>query len=714
MNNQIISKPTMDNYNYITLQFDQAQQPKFEEKKGKGYVEFGKNNDYPTYLLGLYNESPKHGSIVKSKTGYIYGKGFEDNASCNSAGETWNEVLKKCIADDELFRGYYMQVIWNRAKQIQEIYHIEFSKVRVSKDLTKFYVKNDWSDFREKMRCYDAFNINNPYGSQIFYKKEYNPTSEVYPLPSYFQGLNYIESDIEVSRHLLGMAKQSFVGSTLINLNNGDPINEEKRGEVERGLLKKFTGDSGKRVVIMFNKSRENAAEIVPLGTSTLTKEDFTNVNNLIQQEIFVAHQIISPVLHGISTSGSLGQRNEIRDAYEIWNNTYVTERQQEFEYVFTKIRNLSGEQGEFVIQPVEPLKFEFTESIVSQNLTKDEIRELMGREPLDSSVKTQAQIISDNINALSPLVANKVLESMTPDEIRSLAGLIPTTPSVTAPNASAPTQSELPMQANEAIRNLTGRQYQNVMRIVRQFGNGKLKKEQASLMLKNGFGFTDSDINTFLGIDDSPMTDDEVQQFSMDKDLFLLQELEKIGSKRNDFKIHKSKGVSESFAIELDQLEANVLSILTKEKGKVTPEIIAQSLKVDVAEVNKIIKNFIDEGVIESVASKINAQPNYKIIKPVSELGGENSTIEFKIMYSYEWRLGFTDSNLSTSRPFCKKMVELSQSGKFWSRADIESLSVRLGYSVWDRVGGWWTMPNGVHSEQCRHQWVSHLVTKK
>ena len=703
-----------NNYSHIVLQFDQAQQPKFEEKKGKGYVEFGKNNDYPNYLLDLYNESPKHGSIVKSKTGYIYGKGFEDNGVCNSVGETWNEVMKKCIKDDELFRGYYMQVIWNRVKQIQEVYHIEFSKVRVSKDLTKFYIKNDWADFKEKMRVYDAFNVNNPYGSQIFYKKEYNPTSEIYPLPSYFQGLNYIESDIEVSRHLLGMAKQSFVGSTLINLNNGDPINEEKRGEIERGLLKKFTGDSGKRVVIMFNKSRDNAAEIVPLGTSTLTKEDFTNVNNLIQQEIFVAHQVISPVLHGISTSGSLGQRNEIRDAYEIWNNTYVKERQQEFEYTFTKLRNLSGEQGEFTIQPVEPLKFEFTETIVSQNLTKDEIRELMGREPLDSSVKTQAQIISDNINALSPLVANKVLESMTPDEIRSLAGLVPA-PAFT-PNVSAPTssQTEVPMQSNDAIKNLSGRQYQNVMRIVRQFGNGKLNKQQATLMLKSGFGFTDDDVNTFLGIDDSPLTDDEVQQFSMNPDEFLLQELEKIGSKKNEFKVVKSKGVNESFAIELDQLEANVLSILTKEKGNVTPETIAKSLKVDVADVKNIIKNFIADKVLKVVQSKINVEPTYEVLKPVSELAGDNADIEFKIMYSYEWRLGFNNTDLNSSRPFCKKMVEMSDAGKFWSRADIESLSVRLGYSVFDRVGGWWTMPNGERSVQCRHQWVSNLVTKK
>ena len=119
-------------------------------------------------------------------------------------------------------------------------------------------------------------------------------------------------------------------------------------------------------------------------------------------------------------------------------------------------------------------------------------------------------------------------------------------------------------------------------MRIVRQFGNGKLNKQQATLMLKSGFGFTDEDVNTFLGIDDSPLTDDEVQQFSMHPDEFLLQELSKIGSKKNEFKVVKSKGVNESFAIELDQLEANVLSILTKEKGNVTPETIAKSLKVE------------------------------------------------------------------------------------------------------------------------------------
>ena len=671
----------MDNYyNHIVLNFDKAQTPRFEEKKSKGYVEFGEHNDYPKYLLNLYNESPKHGAIVKSKSNYIFGKGFENNDIINSNGESWNDVLKKCIKDDELYRGYYLQIIWNRIKQVSEIYHIEFHKVRVSKDIKKFFVKNDWNDYKEKSREYDAFNILNPYGSQILYVKEYNPSSEVYPLPIYFQGLNYIESDIEVSRHILGMARKSFVGSTLINLNNGDPINEEHKAEIERGIIKNFTGDSGKRVVIMYNKSKDNQAEIIPLATSTLTKEDFTNVNNLIQQEIFASHQIVSPTLFGIKTEGQLGARNEIRDAYEIFNNVYVSERQKNFEIVFNKLNKLKGGVDELKISPVEPLKFEFTEAIMSQNLTQDEIRSLMGKEPLQS-------------------------------------GQVTTSGKVAQTDVVTPTQEvKTPMISNDAIRNLSGRQYQNVMRIVRQFTKGKLTKAQASLMLKNGFNFTDDDVNTFLGIDDSPITDFEIQKFSMNEEDFIISEFEKFGEDVNGFDIVNTKSLSEleyKFNVQLNQAEANVLDLMTKDEN-ITPEVIAKTLKISVNEVSDIIKSLINYEVIKVVPSKINTLPKYEVLQPVSEVEGKNpKTAQLLIRYSYEWRVPPSQQNYSTSRPFCKRMMDLSKI-KVWSRADIETISARLGYSVFERVGGWWTMPNGEHSIQCRHEWKSKLVKKK
>lgn len=671
----------MDNYKHIVLQFDQAQQPKFREVKSKGWVEFGEKNDYPNYLLSLFNESPKHGAIVKGKCNYIYGKGFEQPGQANGK-DTWNDVMKKAIKDDELYRGYYLQCIWNRAKKLSEVYHLEFHKVRVSKDLQTFYVKNDWADYKEKPREYKAFNVNDPVGSQILYIKEYNPSSEVYPYPSYFQGLNYIESDIEVSRHILGNAKQGWVGSKLVNLNNGDPIGEENKGEVERGLLKKFTGDSGKRVVIMFNKSKENSAEILDLGQTMLTKEDFTNVNNLITQEVFASHQITSPVLFGIKSDGQLGARNEIRDAYQIFNNTYVQGRQQELEEIFTYLRNLKGEAGEFKIQPVEPLNFEFSEAIMAANLTQDEIRELMGKEPL-----SKGQVTSDG----SVAVQNEIQVNASP---------------YTAP-------------ANDNIKNLTGRQYQNVMRIVRQFSTGKLTKAQASLMLKNGFNFTDKDVNDFLGLDDSPLTHDEIAKFSMTNDERLLEAFSQHGESSKNYIVIDKKKVSEvsefeSFAdiSSLNQLQANILDQISKQKA-ITPEVLADVLNVSKKLVEETIKDLVDNDYLKVTEKKIGTDIviERELTAPISELQGKNPSkkvTEILIRYSYEWRVA---DNGNPSRKFCQRLLDLD---KFYSRSDIEKISMIMGYSVWDRCGGWWTEPDGTHSPQCRHEWKANIVKRK
>ncbi len=653
-------------YQLINIQFDQAQQPRFEEKKGKNYVEFGAKNNYPNYLIELYGESPKHGAIVKGKVNYIFGKGFEGvEQKANSQGETWNQIMKRSILDDELQGGYYLQIIYNALGKIKDVFHIEFQKVRASKDLKTFYVKNDWtaSDFKEKAREYPAFNPNDPSGPQIFFVKQYNPKSDVYPLPSYFQGLNYIESDIQVSRHILGNAKHNFVATKLINFNNGLPQEEEQQ-EVETDLKRKFANHDGDRVVIAFNPSRENAVDIVNLGETSLTKEDFTNVNNLIMQEIFSCHQVTSPMLFGIKTEGQLGGRSEIRDAYQIFQNTYVNERQQEHEQTFTKLMNLAGIEGEFKIVPVEPLSFEFSEAVMSANMTRDEIREKLG---LQSSVVTDASGVTTQ-----------------------------------------------PVQANATLTNLSGRQHQNVMRIVRQFGSGKINKAQASLMLKNGFGFTDADVDTFLGIDDDPSTE---QAFASMQDDLLVNEFAACGDNVEDFEVvetHDAKGYEQFADEEINVLKANVLDLISKDK-RVTPEVMAKVLNKSVEQIDNAIEALKLEGYLTQTGIAISIlNPNYtpvirQLTEPLSKIPGGDKTTKTEVLLRYTYS-GPEDSK---NRPFCARMLQLAKT-KLWSRADIENISERLGYSVWDRRGGWFTEPNGNHRPYCRHRWQVKIVTRK
>ncbi len=57
----------------------------------------------------------------------------------------------------------------------------------------------------------------------------------------------------------------------------------------------------------------------------------------------------------------------------------------------------------------------------------------------------------------------------------------------------------ETKTKRNSALTNLTGRQMQNISRIVRKFNKDELTYEQASTLLKGGFGFDDEAVDTWL-----------------------------------------------------------------------------------------------------------------------------------------------------------------------------------------------------------------------
>jgi len=666
----------MDNigkYNLISVKFAKAEQPKFEERKGQGYIQYGANNDYPDYLLNLYKESSKHGAIIKGKSNYIYGKGFNfpKDLMANTQGETFNNIFKKAVKDDELFSGYYLQIIYNLEGKIKDVYHLDFKKVRTNKEQNCFYVKNDWQDNREKARAYPAFsgayNKDNP--SQVLFVKQYNPGDEIYPTPNYYQALNYIESDVQVSRHILGNAKDGFVATTAINLNNGEP-NEEQKEQVEKDIKKKFTGSEGDRVLLFFNKSKDTAAEVIPLSQTMLTKEDFTNINNLIQQEIFAGHQITSPMLFGIKTEGQLGGSSEIRDSYEIFNNTYVNERQQQHEEVFNKLLSFKGVNGDYKITPVEPLGF---------NLRDELLLDVMPREYFLDKLGVDQKYY--NIPAVRSTGALPIIDNTT-----DISG-----------NTIAP--------VNENLAGMSGRKFQQLERIVRKYKSGKITRLAAAMMLKNSFGISDDEVGLFLDDNSSDA------QFAMEDeiDFALLEQFAQYGEDKNSFEELSRKDAiqSEYFADvqELSQLESNILNLIKKDK-RITTEVLATTLKVEKAVIAKALSSMEDSGIF--TVSNVKQGEDIIVERTATNIKIEApkpTTTEILLRYSYD---GPQDDK---NRPFCAKLMELN---RLYSRADIETISERLGYSVWDRRGGWFTQPDGTHRPFCRHKWFALTVVRK
>jgi hypothetical protein len=657
--------------NLVILSFAEAKQPEYREKKGQGYIEFGERNDYPNYLLSLYNKSAKHNAIVRGKVNYITGNGWatkEPDANAEAfiqkpnKYETLTDLTRKVSIDIELFGGAYLEVIWSKVgERIASLSHIDYTKVRSNKDNTQFWYKNNWQDRKEEVEVIAAYNTGNKVGKQILYIKEYRPGLDTYALPAYMGALNYIESDVEVSRHVLGNAQTGFSASKLITLPNGEPSPDEKRN-IERRFTDRFSGSDGKKFILSFVQDAAKKPVIDDLGASDLTKEDFNQVDKMIQQNIFAGHQITTPSLFGVLVEGSLGTRSEIRDGYEVFKNTYVNDKQQFLESIFNKLAKINGASSDIYIKPVEPISFEFSEAIIAANAPKEWILEKIGIDP------------SQYENVVTP----------------------------------EPTQALV----NEHLKGMKGREWQNFQRIIREFNKGKISREQAISMLKQGYGLDDEAITTWLG--------DETYEQRFDDIESTLSVFTQFGEQSDNYKVIARKNVFKgdleaqelAFRDELvdDTLDKKIIDTIAKNK-RIPPEDIAKALEVKEAEVINRINKLAALDILEYDAeTRIS-----KLLKPLNKILAEPVKTTFLVRYEYNWdylRTDAKDRNTNTSRPFCQRLMSLN---RVYTRGEIEQISARLGYDVFARAGGWWTIPNtGIHSPKCRHTWNAVVVIKK
>lgn len=688
--------------NLIILNFSEARRPKFSERRNAGYVNFGDENDYPDYLLSLYNRSSKHAAIIRGKVNYIVGNGwsgsnveFIDNPN---PYENLHDLTRKVSIDIEIFGGAYLEVIWSEiGGKLVEINHIDYTKIRTNKDNTQFWYKADWKIYKDVAEVIPAFNPNQRTGKQILYLKEYRPALNTYALPNYMAALNFIESDIEISCHVLGNSQTGFSPSKLITLPDGVPSDEEKRNLTKR-FEKAYTGADGKKFILSFVNDPSRKPIIDDLGASDLTKEDFSTVDSLIQQNIFAAHQITTPSLFGISEAGKLGTRTEIRDGYEVFKNTYVNDKQKFIESAFNMLSEYHSGITDLSIQPVEPISYEFSEQTIVNNLTQDEIRDKLGLPPLVETKSTNGQSIANALNGLNQTVLAKVLENMTPEELRGLIGLSqPSLPNSTAPAGQLATTQES-VQVNENIKNLTGRQHQQLIRIIRQYGKGQITRDVAYTLLKTGLGLNDSDITSILG----------ETKFSEDEDLeWTIQQFASCGKPKKEYEVLKSKpykfGEELEFQVVDKALDKKILQVLKKDP-LIPITDLSKAVKSDSSTVNARLKVLSNEGII-----KIDGEKK-TLLKPLSEVQDKPLKTVVEVLYSYEWKAEVPynqrNSDAHPSRPFCIKLMQVD---RYWSRKEIEMLTMRLGYDVFSRGGGWWG-----DSFSCRHEWVSNILIKK
>jgi hypothetical protein len=661
------------------FKFDQVPLPVYKEVKGKEYIYYGEKNDYPNYLLRIYNNSAKNNAIITGKVDYICGNGWTVKAEdemqkakafglidrINTKQESLNELTKKLVTDLSIFGGYYLQVIWTKGTgEIAELYHVDYYKVRTNADNSEFYVSDNWIkndnvNPRPDFDTYPAFDPNNTTGTQILYFKEYRAGANTYSLPDYRGAISYIELDISIGEYHLNTINNGMFSSKLINLNGGK-VSQEEEDRIERQFKDKFSGSKNAgKFMLAFNDSKENEPSIIDLSGTELDKH-FDLLNKTVQQEIFTGHKVTSPMLFGIKTEGQLGGRSEMREASELFQNTYVNAKQQALEEVVNYLLKFNDIVAELEIKKTEPISFQFSEQIISTNMTQDEIREKLGLAPIEKKESQGAQDIINSLNSLSPLIATKVVESMDVNELRGLIGL--------------PVRTEI-VTPTEVITDPT-QGFSDHLHL-----HCSISEHDANILSKfEGKGISK---DKFKVIESSKMHFSSMEEF-IKQDLFA--------------------------EYQLNEVQRKIITQIQRNEAITIPQI-AKIVGIDEASVISRINTLIDDQVLVEKISREGL-----ITRAVTRTGDAaikrlQPVTSFKVLYSYEERPNVPAAK-SGSRPLCEKLYG---SGLFFTREEIQNISNQLGYSVFQLCGGWYTNPNtGLRTPFCRHEWKRNVVVEK
>lgn len=721
------------------LTFSEMVKPIQEKDKVKGYIKFGKRNDFPNELVRYFEEHPEHSAIVGAKARYLYGEGltpinetqkeyFDKLKEGVNRFETFEQFMEKVSLDCEMFNSFYVQVVTDLAGKPLEYYHLQFSNCRLSEDSSVLYYCDDFSDRTKNIDEFKAYQLGDEAGTYFLKFQYYQPKKnrkEVYVLPEYKGALKEIKSDIDISTFNTNYVMKGFSAGTLVTFFNGEQTPEAKR-QIKDKLTKSLTGvENAGEVVINYADKDGQAAQISALNVDDLDKK-FEFISKRYQQKIITGHNVTNPELFGIKQEGQLGTRVSLNDSYELFLNTYTKPRQKVLanfieELIFLK----SGVDVQLEFKELKPIGLDLlsAEAIAVQD--RSEVRKLLGLK-VDEVEETQADKVNKAINALSPLVANKVLESMSEDEIRALAAL----PPKTAPKLDV-NGNPLPIEAdsvNSTLTNLTGRQFQGLMRIVSKFDAGKISKEAALALMTSGFGLSNEDALKFLNENDS--IEDAPQQFSAeDKQAKILARFDELAEDLNfefevllDEEVHlhsssdalryelKASKMAFETVITVTDLDNAVLNAL---KGNPTISIdeLAKMTNKNYLDITESIGRLKQKALVVDSASglKPTAKADKKETEPVTET-------EIRTVYYYKLADNAPRTNkegkVIKTRSFCQDMLKKTSASKAWTFEKIDSMNNEFGMNVWNYRGGFFTNSNtGETTPFCRHVWAAKTI---
>lgn len=327
------------------------------------WVNYGADNLYPEFLKSLYNTSPTHNAIVKTKAQIVVGEGFtyEDDNYDEKDKINILKVIKKIESDIyeysldyQIFGAMAFEVIWSLDfTKIVEVNRIDVSKLRSGKyeegQVTEWYYKRDWTDRREEAVCiYPLDKGDKQNHRQLLYVGAQMVSNEYYYEPSYIGAIDWITLESQCGVYYRGLIEDGF-SPTIVAKFYRKPGTQEERDAVMSGLKKNYTGQKGKKILGIFSDGKELAPDITPIEVSNMDKQ-FTVIADQITQKIITGERA-TPELCGIAIPGQLGN-GDFDTKVKVFSKFVIRPDQRIFEKAVNDILMMNGFDVKFKFNP--------------------------------------------------------------------------------------------------------------------------------------------------------------------------------------------------------------------------------------------------------------------------------------------------------------------------------------------------------------------------
>ena len=274
------------------------------------WITNGPDNDYFYTVENAYLGSPTNASIIDNYVNYIIGEGLiEKTGSVDLTKIISNEDLRNFVTDYKMQGAGSLQVLYSFDGNISKLYYVPVKSLAVNREdditdeVTSYWYSFDWT-YKSKYKPSNipAFGYGDGLETEILYIKR-SSFQNVYSLPDWQSGIQYCQTEEELSNYYINHIKNNFSAGKIININQGGTDSDEAMEEAEAAINRKLTGSNNAgATIVSFNDNYENRTTVdtIPIENAY---EQFNFLSIECVDKIMLAHKVNDKALFGIPSA---------------------------------------------------------------------------------------------------------------------------------------------------------------------------------------------------------------------------------------------------------------------------------------------------------------------------------------------------------------------------------------------------------------------------